>query len=77
MQQANRLKEIEENKKEIAELHDKNIAAAVNEKTAQLNAKLLNVNTMTGEVVFFKDTKVIKEFYGNEEKKGKKKVKSR
>lgn len=41
------------------------------------NAKLLNVNTMTGEVVFFKDTKVIKEFYGNEEKKGKKKVKSR
>lgn len=37
----------------------------------------LNVNTMTGEVVFFKDTKVIKEFYGNEEKKGKKKVKSR
>ena len=43
LQQANRLKEIEENKKEIAELHDKNIAAAVNEKTAQLNAKLLNV----------------------------------
>ena len=41
------------------------------------NAKLLNVNTMTGEVVFFKDTKVIKEFYGNEGKKGKKKVKSR
>ena len=39
--------------------------------------KVLNVNTMTGEVVFFKDTKVIKEFYGNEEKKGKKKVKSR
>ena len=43
LQQANRLKEIEENKKEIAELHEKNIAAAVNEKTAQLNAKLLNV----------------------------------
>ena len=46
-------------------------------KMAVLNAKLLNVNTITGEVVFFKDTKVIKEFYGNEEKKGKKKVKSR
>lgn len=43
LQQANRLKEIEENKKEIAELHEKNIAAAVNEKTAHLNAKLLNV----------------------------------
>lgn len=41
------------------------------------NAKLLNVNTMTGELVFFKETKVVKEFYNNEEKKGKKKVKSR
>lgn len=40
------------------------------------SAKLLSVNSMTGEIVFFKDTKVVKE-YKNEEKKGKKKVKSR
>lgn len=41
------------------------------------NAKLLKVDVEKGEVVFFKDTKVVKEFYDNEEKKGKKKVKSR
>ena len=40
------------------------------------NAKLLSVNTMTGELVFFKETNVIKEC-NYEEKKGKKKVKSR
>lgn len=40
------------------------------------NAKLLSVNTMTGELVFFKETNVIKE-RNYEEKKGKKKVKSR
>lgn len=40
------------------------------------NAKLLNVNTMTGELVFFKETNAIKEC-NYEEKKGKKKVKSR
>lgn len=40
------------------------------------NAKLLSVNTMTGELVFFKETNVIKE-YNYEEKKSKKKVKSR
>lgn len=40
------------------------------------NAKLLSVNTMTGELVFFKETNVIKEC-NYEERKGKKKVKSR
>lgn len=42
-QQAARLKEIEDSKKEIAELHEKNLQSAVNEKTAQLAAKLSTV----------------------------------
>ena len=42
-QQASRLKEMDDNKKEIAALHEKNLQSAVNEKTAELSAKLSTV----------------------------------
>ena len=42
-QQAARLKEMEDNKKEIAALHEKNLQSTVNEKTAELSARLSTV----------------------------------
>lgn len=43
LQQSARLKEMEDNKNEISALHEKNLQSAVNEKTAELSAKLSTV----------------------------------
>lgn len=58
-QQAARLKEMEDNKKEIAALHEKNLKSAVNEKTAELSAKL---STVVKELEITKSQPAVKNF---------------
>ena len=43
VQQANRLKELEDYKKEINDLHEKNIQISIQQRTAELSTKLLSV----------------------------------
>ena len=37
---------MEDNKREIAALHEKNLQSVINEKTAELSVKLSNSNTI-------------------------------